>query len=602
MASLVRLVALLAACLTGFAISLLVDERIDRTRIEQAAEQSVRSAAEAVLSAVGPAAHQTYEQAAQALLARPLPPGQTHAARLDDGRVLVHEFSQLRVVQAAGATQTVLDRVETPEGPAWRATIPFVSDATVVGWYTIVEPFGGPLADRREATADLLLWAVKAGGLVAALGVALVALGSLARRARAPSDSVARSLGAVVAEGSASRLAFGLLTFALPLYAYHLGMTLAQIGLLLSTNMAVAIALKPLMGAAIDRIGVRRSFMLAMALRTAVVLALLAADSPVDLFAARALHGVSIAIRDPAAATVLAGLGGKRAVAQRFAWYQTFKTVAGAAGAFLAGVLLSATGGDFTVVFVLAAVLSGLPLLVVAWGLRGSAVDALTVPRGQPRVAMPAELRRALLPYAGLGAMMTGTAYLMANLLPVLAVEYMGLAPAAASSLYLVKAVIALSGPVWGWLSDHVSLRLVLGVRAVGNTVSSMIWLLSPTLAGLLAGKVADDVGKAAFAPAWGSVMATISDLDPSRRARTLAWLSSAEDVGEMAGPVVAGVVWATLGLPALLVLRAMLAIGTEVWAVRIAGRADVLPPARRRRLPARAGRAEALPTVSVTR
>ena len=78
---------------------------------------------------------------------------------------------------------------------------------------------------------------------------------------------------------------------------------------------------------------------------------------------------------------------------------------------------------------------------------------------------------------------------------------------------------------------------------------------------------MADDLGKAAFAPAWGSVMARISELDPSRRSQTLAWMSSAEDAGEMAGPVVAGLVWSTFGLPALLILRAGLAIATEVYA-----------------------------------
>jgi MFS family permease len=576
--ALARLVAVLALGLAACSAGVVGYEGIDRAMAARTAEQSVAAAADAVRWLVGPAQDRPPQQLARDLLARPVPPGQAHAVAFADGSVLVHPAGDPQVARPARTDRSVLDQVQTPVGPAWRATVPFVADGTVVGWYTIVEPFAAPPADRQAALADLLRRAAAITAGLALLGALGLGLRSIAAPRLGAPGSVARGLTAVVVEGSASRLAFGLLTFALPLYAYRLGMPLAQIGLLLSTNMAVAIALKPAMGSFIDRFGVSRSFILAVAMRTGVVLVLLAADSAADLFAARALHGVSIAIRDPAAATVLAGLGGKRAVAQRFAWYQTAKTVAGAAGAFLAGALLTATGGSFTAVFAVAALLSGLPLVVVLPGLRGPAVAGLTLPRAPGQDAMPADLRRALLPYAGLGAMMTGTAYLMANLLPVLAVEYLGLAPAAASSLYLIKAGIGLSGPVWGWVSDHVSLRLVLGVRAAGNTVSSLIWLLVPTWPGLVAGKIADDVGKAAFAPAWGAVMAAIADLDPARRARTLAWLSSAEDAGEMAGPVVAGVVWATLGLPAVLVLRVVLALGTEVWAVRLARRADVLP------------------------
>lgn len=380
-------------------------------------------------------------------------------------------------------------------------------------------------------------------------------------------DRAGRPIGAVLVEGFSSRVAFGILNFALPLYAYALGLDLAQIGLLLATNMAVAALLKPLLGRWIDTIGVRTAYILAVALRTVVLVTLIFATGPAHLFAARALHGVAIALRDPASATVLAALGGKKAVAQRFAWFQTTKSVAGSAGQFGAGVLLTLLVGDYATVFTVAAVLSGIPLLVVLWGLRGPLVQGLRVPRAERPPAVPAGLRRTLIPYMGLGALMTGTAYLMANLLPVLAVEHMGLSPAAAGSLYLVKSVVSLTGPGWGWVADRVSTSLVLGVRGLGNTVSSLLWLLFPTYAGLLAGKVADDLGKAAFAPAWGSVMARISELDPSRRSQTLAWMSSAEDAGEMAGPVVAGLVWSAFGLPALLILRAGLAIATEVYA-----------------------------------
>lgn len=178
-----------------------------------------------------------------------------------------------------------------------------------------------------------------------------------------------------------SRLAFGIVSFALPLYASSLGMSLTAIGLLLSTNLVVAITLKPLVGALVDRMGVRRASIIAMALRTAGMLLLVVSPSPWQLFAVRSLHGVATALRDPAAASVLSGL----------------------------------------------APAPGNPHRARGWW-------------------------RRLTPLAGLGFLTASTAHLMAGLLPVFAVEYIGL-PAAAAGGIAVTATVSLSGPLWGWLA-----------------------------------------------------------------------------------------------------------------------------------------------------
>lgn len=435
-----------------------------------------------------------------------------------------------------------------------------------------------PLTELEDARRDRLLRSIGEGlallgaaGAVAAVASHRYATAPVRRRRRPAGDR--GPLGVVVAEGFLSRLAFGLLSFSLPLYAHRLGLSLPEIGMLLSTNTAVAIVLKPVMGRVIDRVGVRTAYVFAVALRTLVVLSLVFAAAPLHLFVARGLHGVSIALRDPSAATVLAALGGKKAVAQRFAWYQTAKTVAGSGGQVGAGILLTALAGGFETVFAVATVLSGVPLLLVIAGLRGPRVRGLVLPRLPRHTPLPAALKASLAPYALLGAAMSGTAYLMANLLPVLAVEHMGLSPLAASSMYAFTAVVALSGPAWGWIADRFSLKLVLGVRAVGNVASSLIWLVFPTHAGLIAGKIADDAGKAAFRPAWGAVMARVSALDPPRRAQTLALMSSAEDVGELGAPILAGAVWAAFGLPALLVMRAVAGLAAEAYAWRLGSR-----------------------------
>ena len=420
------------------------------------------------------------------------------------------------------------------------------------------------------ASPENRLWLVLGAFLIVGMTTALT-IWATRRYVRAPrrairsQDDGGGPLGVVVAEGFLSRLAFGMISFSLPLYAHRLGMSIENIGVLLATNTAVAILLKPLMGTVIDRIGVRTSYIVAVGLRTVVVLSLVFAQTPLHLFLVRGLHGVAISLRDPSSSTILAALGGKKAVAQRFSWYQTVKTVAGSAGGFSAGILLTALAGDHAFVFAVSAILSGLPMLLVLFGLRGPQVAGLTR-KPEKKTPVPVELRRLIRPYALLGAAMNGTAYLMANLLPLLSVSYMGLSEAAASSLYVFSTMMSFSGPLWGWLADRVSLKLVLGVRAIGNVFSSLVWLLFPSYAGLVVGKVADDAGKAAFRPAWGAVMAKVAALDPVRRTRTLAIMSTAEDAGEFGAPILAGFIWTTFGLPAVLVVRLCAGTATEIY------------------------------------
>ena len=52
-------------------------------------------------------------------------------------------------------------------------------------------------------------------------------------------------------------LTFGMVSFALPLYALHLGLSLSEIGILISIRTVITLGLKPVAGWASDRVGVR---------------------------------------------------------------------------------------------------------------------------------------------------------------------------------------------------------------------------------------------------------------------------------------------------------------------------------------------------------
>jgi MFS family permease len=391
------------------------------------------------------------------------------------------------------------------------------------------------------------------------------------------------ALAAIVAEGFFSRLSFGLISFALPLYAYQeFGLSLTEVGVLLSLNLAVAIALKPLAGSLADRVGMRPTFTAAIGLRSLVSLLLAFVAAPWQLFAVRGTHGISIALRDPSANVMLADRGGK-AVASAFAWYQTAKSVAGALGKAAAGLLLAISSSSFALVFLCAFVLSLLPMVVVLRYVREVEEPEEPVQELEPAEPAAPTAKPRVLSYVGLGFLISSTAYMLANLFPVFAVEYAGLTTAQTGLIYLIAPAVVLTGPVFGWLSDNVSRKLVLSVRSAANVGSSVVYLVAPSFAGVAIGRIIDDAGKAAFRPAWGAVMAEVAGFDRRTRARTMGSMSAGEDAGEIAGPILAGFLWSTWGVPVLLGVRIILAVATEIVTLAVTG-----SRARARAAPAR--------------
>jgi len=369
-----------------------------------------------------------------------------------------------------------------------------------------------------------------------------------------------------VAEGFLSRLSFGLVSLGLPLYALHLGMGVTAIGVLVSLNVIVQLATKPFLGRLADRIGHRRALALAIALRSLVPLLLVLATAPWQLYAIRVGYGLAQALRDPPLNAVIADSGGTRRVAAAFAWYHTAKNVAAALGRAAAGVLLALTGGGYGTIFLLAFGLSTLPLVVVlAWV---PATPATPTGPAPGTGSGPGTLGRTL-PLTGLGFMFGLTAGML-NLFPVIATTYYHLGPAQIGLILLGATVVVLvAGPLFGWVADHVSRSLVLLVRAAANVASSLVFLAFRSLGGVATARLIDDAGKAAFRPAWGSVMAEVARREPTRRAQAMAVIEVGEDAGDAAGPLLAGWLLALGGLPLMFGVRCALAVLTELWAWR---------------------------------
>lgn len=393
------------------------------------------------------------------------------------------------------------------------------------------------------------------------------------------------SLLAIIAEGLLSRLSFGIIGFALPLYARHLGFSFTQIGILISVNSAVALCLKPLLGWVGDVFGLKRTFVASIAMRSVVSLLLAFAAGPFALYAVRGLYGVSMSLRDPTANGLIAEHGGKQSMASAFAWYQTARQVANSVSKALAGVILALTASNYALVFIVAFALSVLPVLLVMIFVREPVIEKLVEEAGaqgstgEVSVAKTkAETKLFVLPFVGFGFLVAGTAEMLSGLFPVLATEYAHLSKAQAGIVYTVATLVAvLSGPAFGWLADHVSRKLTLLLRSVANTLSSVLYWTCPSYLGIGIARTVDEIGKAAFRPAWGALMAQISGVDRSNRARTMSWLSMGEDAGGVAAPILAGFLWNTWGIAALMSVRIALALATEFYAFFIERRQSAL-------------------------
>lgn len=382
------------------------------------------------------------------------------------------------------------------------------------------------------------------------------------------------SLLVIMAEGFLSRLSFGIIGFALPLFAYRkLGLSLAQTGFLFSLNLLVEQAFKPLMGWLADRIGLKRTFTMAIALRSCVALLLAFASAPWHVYTIRMLHGFSESMRDPSVSALIAEHADKKKMASAFGWYSSLKMSAGAAGKAFSGWLLWWLADDYTRVFLLAFGLSFLPLYVVARYLREPEHHLPLESAASAEGATPeVQTKASFLPVVILGSLITSTAMMISNLFPVMATEYAHLNAGQAGLVYsIVPVVTIIGGPLFGWLADNVSQKLVLLVRSAANIFSSLLFLFMPTFAGMALGSCVDTLGKAAFRPAWGALMAQAASLDRARRARVMSYFGLGEGIGETLGPILGGLLWQYWGVAVMLSVRMGLAVIAEIYALIVA-------------------------------
>ncbi|MEE1763344.1 MULTISPECIES: MFS transporter [unclassified Streptomyces] len=396
---------------------------------------------------------------------------------------------------------------------------------------------------------------------------------------------------AVVVEGFTTRLAFGVVIFAMPLYARQLGMSLTEIGALVAMKALVEPAVKPFMGRAVDRWGARRGYLTAVTVRLVASVLLFTATTPASLYATRLVQGAASAARDPASISVMAD-SGERRLGRAFSLSFGAKDLGAVSAGALGGLLLAGSGNDFRLLWAFVAAISLVPVVVVwLWvppperkppdsvpagpAAKSGDPTAVESPGGHSlKDRNPAGSRlfadRRLRLLCALGLLAGVTAHMTHGLFPILAAEVAGLTPGQIGAIYSASVfVLLLVGPLAGLAADRFGAAPLTGARGIANALSSVLYLAFPTAAGMLSGRLVDDAGKAAFRPPWGSLLAQAARGAGPRGGRVAAGLDTALSVGEAAGPVIAAMLWDVWGLAVFLLVRAALGIATELLVTR---------------------------------
>jgi MFS family permease len=394
------------------------------------------------------------------------------------------------------------------------------------------------------------------------------------------------ALATVLAEGFLGRLTFGMVSFAMPLYAHKLGISLSLIGVLVSIRTLCVLPLKPVAGWLADRIGVRRVYLLGIFARTLSAAMLLFAGGFAGLMAVRLLQGASAAGRDVASLGVIARDASSR-VGTAYGSFASAKHVGGVAGAGMAGLIIAASSGAYKPLFVIVLCMSVLPMAAAWFGLREAPKSS---PASEPEpervepstaddegktgwIADTISTLRELAGPASVGMLVATSAYMVHGLFPILATEYAGLSEAEAGLIYSFSAAFFLvGGPLFGWLIDRYGRIFGIAWRSVANIGSSFIYIVFPSFVGLAAARSFDDSGKGAFRPAWASTIASIASKDPQKSGRRLGVLDTSQSVGEAIGPALATILWQSGGVFALFGVRIVIAVVAEILALRVFG------------------------------
>lgn len=347
----------------------------------------------------------------------------------------------------------------------------------------------------------------------------------------------------------------------LPLFARELGADARLIGLVVGASTLTGVVVKLPAGAWSDVLG-RRALLVAGAVVFAVMpFTYLAVSGLGLLILLRVVHGSATAIFGPVASASLSDIAPAH---RRATWLSTYSTIQGAGqavGPVLAGYVIAL--GRFDLAFLLAgAIAFSTPFIVWRWPREGVSSDARLI---SPFHCSSTGIREVVGERRVLVASLAQAAQFLLNgslnaFLPLYASDALGMGVAGVGWLFGLQTVTTLATrPVIGAVSDRVGRRSVI---VTGLSVcSAAVWLISTveTVPLLVAGVLAYAAGVAVTTAATS---AYVTDVAPrARYGAAHGVFGTIYDMGDAAGPILAGVIVAAWGYPAMFRTMAVIAL-----------------------------------------
>jgi MFS family permease len=355
----------------------------------------------------------------------------------------------------------------------------------------------------------------------------------------------------------------------LPAFAAHLGALPELIGVIVAASTITGVLFKLPSGALSDVLGRKRMMVLGALFFAAPPFLYPFIHDAWSLLALRFVHGFATAIFSPVASAYVAGLaaGGRGA---RLGWFSSVNDAGATAGPLIGGFLLYFTA-SYTVTYLAVGVLGVLTLIVV---LLLPEPDA-PPPQAKGLGARSAELRK------GLGEVLrTPPIFLAAGIEAVMYLGYgafLGFLPIYAKTAGLNDAQIAIvlgaqlilamaAKPVAGRLSDRVGR---LPVIATGLLLCAaalpLIFRAESWTAFLLVAPVLG-LGVGAVTPVTNAL---IADIASSRNlGAAMGVFGTVWDIGEAAGPIIAGFLIGRMGYASTFDVIAGLIVLVATWLV----------------------------------
>ena len=351
----------------------------------------------------------------------------------------------------------------------------------------------------------------------------------------------------------------------LPLFARELGADPRLIGIIVGASTLTGVVLKLPAGAWSDIVGRRALLLTGAAVFGLMPFTYLAVSGLGLLIALRVVHGSATAIFGPVASASLSDIAPPD---RRATWLSAYSTLQGAGqaiGPVLAGYLIAMR--RFDLAFLLAgAIALATPMIVWRWPAteqRSAVNERSALRRFSDGIKEVGRERRVLVASLAQSAQFLLNGSLNA-FLPLYAIEALGMSAAAVGWMFAMQTVTTLATrPVIGVLSDRIGRRSVIVTGLA--TCSAAVWMISTAESvSLLMTAVFLYAGGVAVTTAATS--AYVTDVAPrARYGAAHGVFGTIYDVGDAAGPIVAGLIVAAWGYAPMFQAMAIIAISAAV-------------------------------------